>query len=494
MVRYSRRCHTSHAPQCRSSRADVTRPSASAADGASAINRTIGSVPDGRTWSQRSPPREPQSIALVCFGVRKTLPQSIVHRPELWTAGTLRFDDGVPGRRCNKLRYRYPSRGKEMQDQGHSQGSIAILSGCATFTHSGYTPAIVDAITPTGVVWSWTASDNFSCSTALAPTPDGGVVLFRASTPRRATSISSTGATRWDYSPSAPVESASLVDATTPIVDTSGNVAIPFNYLYSTPTSPQNEGVGVDFVSASTGAVTLPPVIVQSQNCSSDFGNNFVAADIGPDQLYLGLAERCSPPLAPLSVQAFGVPGLGANYRTSIATPGFAYLATVPSGLVAGFVRPAPDGTQVAVFQGPGPLLVGTSTYIVRLGPNTQPPYTGLVVPGFTVGDLTFGPDSTIYFAAQAPTASYPSTLLRWRSGANTAEQLSGSQSRGLGVACCPARSSTKVDRSTSTPLFRAAGKVAIYTSSISTATYSTRSGARSDYQAPVAGRPRRRG
>ena len=93
--------------------------------GASAMSRTIGSVPEGRTWSQRSrqESRSPSRSSASASGKRARSLSYSGRSSE--TARSLRLHDGVSGGRRHQLRHRYPRRGKEMQDQGHPQGRIA---------------------------------------------------------------------------------------------------------------------------------------------------------------------------------------------------------------------------------------------------------------------------------------------------------------------------------------------------------------------------------
>ena len=94
--------------------------------GASAIRRTIGSVPDGRTCSQRSghASRSPSRSSAAASAKRR--------RSRSYSGPRARGRAAPwPSRSCSgarpptSSRDRYPSRGKEMQDQGHPQGRVA---------------------------------------------------------------------------------------------------------------------------------------------------------------------------------------------------------------------------------------------------------------------------------------------------------------------------------------------------------------------------------
>ena len=103
----------------------ATSASASAAVGASAISRTIGSVPDGRTCSQRSrqesrsPSRSSASASGNAARSRSYSGRSSGPR------GPFAFTMVYRGDAATSCGHRNPSRGKEMQDQGHPQGRIA---------------------------------------------------------------------------------------------------------------------------------------------------------------------------------------------------------------------------------------------------------------------------------------------------------------------------------------------------------------------------------
>src|SRR5262249_42825705 len=123
------------------------------------------------------------------------------------------------------------------------------------------TPVSVEKITPTGVAWSWT-SPNPDCLAQLAATPDGGVVLGlgNSATYRE---FSSTGALRWTYQPTPP--RGSIWSTPQMLVDTNGNVTIPFNYQYTTPENPFTfqHGVAIDFVNRASGTAVFPELSIE---------------------------------------------------------------------------------------------------------------------------------------------------------------------------------------------------------------------------------------
>ena len=177
----------------------------------------------------------------------------------------------------------------------------------------------VEEVTPSGVAWTWTspAVAEGGGQTFLAATPDGGVILNDGSS---VWSISSTGQTRWAYTVTSP-GGTNVRFVATPLVDTAGQVVIPYNYE-NTSANSLRAGVGVDTLSQSSGASST--FDIEESTCSSFPATEelvgYTAVAIGPGQLYLGLQDgSCSP--FPSSIQAFSLSGLGADYRVSLDAP-----------------------------------------------------------------------------------------------------------------------------------------------------------------------------
>lgn len=307
---------------------------------------------------------------------------------------------------------------------GYSSASggngLVFNAGYSTISQFACSAPSVEAITPSGIQWTWTAPDNFGCGTFLTATPDGGVILT-TETGSAYASISPAGTTRWTYMPTAP--HSAVADLLPPIVDVNGNVALPFNYIYSTPTSPQAIGAEIDFVTQASSSTATPSLALEEGTCDRSRMASNASVDIGDNQLYVALVIDC-PDQTLQTIQAFSELGLGANYGLSISTPGWNQVGSpsfVPANVQVAGVWPAPDGTHLALFTDVGPQF----TYIARLTTASVKPYPALQVPG-GYGAATFGPDSTAYLTGTDPAGRSDSVgqLLRVRPGATSGEIL----------------------------------------------------------------------
>src|SRR5205823_1357857 len=124
--------------------------------------------------------------------------------------------------------------------------------------------------------------------------PDGGVIVLAGTS---YASISATGTTRWTRTPSAP--KGTIANTRPAVVDTAGNVALPFNYLYATADSPQNTGIEIDFLTT-TSTSGLPPFNLETKTCDVNYGEELSPGDlkgepidVGPGRMYAGLTDRC---------------------------------------------------------------------------------------------------------------------------------------------------------------------------------------------------------
>jgi hypothetical protein len=125
-----------------------------------------------------------------------------------------------------------------------------------------------------------------------------------------------------------------------------------------------------------------------------------------------------------MPVAAVVITAIAGSYFLSqsfAATPTIGSVETVPAETDSVQAWPAPDGTQIAVFQS-----YGNDTYkwyVARLKGDSKPPYTDAISGPGSIHDLTIGPDSTAYFAVGNSTDA-GGMLLRLKPGAASAEIL----------------------------------------------------------------------
>jgi hypothetical protein len=206
---------------------------------------------------------------------------------------------------------------------GYSSASggngLVFNAGHSSFSQFSCSAPSVEAITPAGIKWTWTAPDNFGCGTFLTATPDGGVILTTQSG-SAAASISSTGTTRWTYTPTAP--HSAVAELYPAIVDVNGNVALPFSYQYSTPNSLVAVGTEIDFVTQGSSSIANPSLVLEEGTCDRSRMASYSSVDVGANQLYVALVIDC-PDQTVQTIQAYGEPGFGTNYRLSANTPDY---------------------------------------------------------------------------------------------------------------------------------------------------------------------------
>jgi hypothetical protein len=173
-------------------------------------------------------------------------------------------------------------------------------------------------VTPAGIAWVWTDTNDRYCSqTQLAATPDGGVILASdESLPTYAsdfTSIDAAGHFRWthhatDTGASDPFPGGYF----TPLVDQNGIVVLPTEHRYSCGVIGTCIETRVEFVSQQQDSPALPTLdLTDSSNGLYEISG--LAVDTG--RIYVTRTPRNLPASVTPALSAFDRAGLGQDYR-----------------------------------------------------------------------------------------------------------------------------------------------------------------------------------
>jgi hypothetical protein len=263
---------------------------------------------------------------------------------------------------------------------------VTFLSGTTDSVNYCYNVSVdetvdVEEITPAGIQWTWTEpATTTSCSDALAATPDGGVIMEGGAATDY--SLNSDGSLQWTYelslppAPSYAYSATGFYDEDPPLVDTLGNVALPYEFsflVYLGNTPAIQYGLGVDFVTqGSDSSSTLTPIELldtTDETCSQNLGQ----AAIATNQFFFETTQVCgdSTPTT-TSLSAYSEPGLSENYALTLSVPpGPApLLVAFGDSVSAGEGDPAPSipgptGLLVATSDAGGTLRAGTYSYEV---------------------------------------------------------------------------------------------------------------------------------
>jgi hypothetical protein len=179
----------------------------------------------------------------------------------------------------------------------------------------------VSKVTPAGIVWTKTDAHQTTCAqTALAATPDGGVILEvfanGGGTPVYR-SYSAFGATRWTKAATVPAGDDQFISAAYVSVDAAGNVVLPASYEYGCGSGGAEicSGLRIDFVGQSTGRQTLPPAVFQNSADQIEL----TGVGTGPDVLYTGLeTSSAATGTTKDGLESTVVPGLAINYPLTL--------------------------------------------------------------------------------------------------------------------------------------------------------------------------------
>src|SRR5579872_105259 len=239
------------------------------------------------------------------------------------------------------------------------------------------TDSTVEEITPGGIQWTWNSPSGFRCGDYLTATPDGGLIVGGGYN-HTVISISPQGATRWTYTPTPP-PGDSILSPAAPVVDTIGDVAIPFTYQ---DPSQGFYAVEVDFLTQSAASSNLQALNIREADCPNGYGDilaPLAPVDVEASQLLVGLTVACQPAqnTSPGSIQAFTVPGLSANFRLVTSVPGFSPPPPPPSYVAL--------GDSFSSGEGNFPFLTGTdnSTDKCHRSSNSYPSLLSAAHPAF---------------------------------------------------------------------------------------------------------------
>ena len=214
------------------------------------------------------------------------------------------------------------SSGQAYSSGGAADGSVFL----AGYNGSCGGKVSIAKVTPTGLAWVWTDTNDRYCSqTALAATPDGGVILAGdESLPTYAsdfTSIDAAGHARWTHHATDPGASDPFPGGYfAPVVDQNGIVVLPTEHRYSCGVIGTCIETRIEFVSQQQDSPALPTLdLTDSTNGSYEI--NGLAIDTG--RLYVTRDTRDLPSSIPPVLVAFDVGGLGKDYRMSLEVPDY---------------------------------------------------------------------------------------------------------------------------------------------------------------------------